>query len=128
MPPISSYFPLSIDFSSVTLSTSEYHHRRSKESQTLRASLLTKLPLALTLRYEEVTSFSHSLLIAGRIVLTRNFAKNVSLLKATTLGISMYYQKLWSHRFFLHVVEKSRNWDFFFFFLNFCEQVCTFFF
>lgn len=99
MPPISSYFPLSIDFSSGTSSTGEYHHRRSKESQTLRASLLT-LPLALTLRYEEVTSFSYSLLTVGRIVLTGNFAKNVSLLKATTLVTGMYYQNLWSHIFF----------------------------
>lgn len=99
MPPISSYFPLSIDFSSGTSSTAEYHHRRSKESQTLRASLLT-LPLALTLRYEEVTSFSYSLLTVGRIVLTRNFAKNVSLLKATTLVTGMYYQNLWSHILF----------------------------
>lgn len=86
MPPVSSYFPLSTGFSSVTLSTGEYHHWRSKESQTLRDSLLTILLLALISRYEEVTSFSHSLLTVGRIVLTSNFTKKCDPLKSNNVG------------------------------------------
>lgn len=51
----------------------------------LRASLLAILHLALILRCEDVTSYPYSR-VKG-IVLTSNFAKNVSLLKATTLVI-----------------------------------------
>lgn len=85
MPLISSYFPLSMGTSSIPFSTREYHHWSSKEIQMLRASLLAILHLALILRCEDVTSYPYCR-VKG-IVLTSNFAKNVSLLKATTLVI-----------------------------------------